>query len=313
MSRPTAREGDRARSHDAAHNCRDCEEVIEGPATTGSDNVHLNGRRILRLCDRGTHTNCPDSRWRAVEGAATVFVNRRPVVRLGDDSQHCDGMGELIEGSEDCLIGGPSAFASTTPIEAVVGWIYAKMLEAAGGPLTEHIRDLRDRSLVDFVIPAKQDLETIEAFRLFAIYNWPDTQRSKAEYFAFGDEEQQIGIWDYKSDIHAQHGEWAYDPAGDRSYAYDVWSNILFGYNGRAAGFSTAELKSGAGAGQIVAGTSSSDYWNSWFDDPRDIAAMEIGIDLWEEHGLDLTEQQLLDALRTKSDLDAPRGVRRNC
>jgi hypothetical protein len=38
---------------------------------------------------------------------------------------------------------------------------------------------------------------------------------------------------------------------GSTPYYYDVWSNVHYGYVGRAAGFSTSTLRDGAGLEQI--------------------------------------------------------------
>jgi uncharacterized Zn-binding protein involved in type VI secretion len=41
-----------------------------------------------------------------VQGSGTVFVNDIPAVRLGDTTQHCGGVGSIISGSPNVIIGG---------------------------------------------------------------------------------------------------------------------------------------------------------------------------------------------------------------
>jgi len=61
----------------------------------------------LRKDDTGTHSSCcGPNMWTAAAGSATVFINDRPAYRMGDMSQHCGGVGKLIEGSSDVIVGG---------------------------------------------------------------------------------------------------------------------------------------------------------------------------------------------------------------
>lgn len=83
--------------------------VCVGPAVTGSPNIDVNGKAALRVPDRGIHFLCTSSnKWRAVEGSATVEINGKPAVRKGDQTLHCGGVGNMITGSGNCEIGGPS-------------------------------------------------------------------------------------------------------------------------------------------------------------------------------------------------------------
>lgn len=70
--------------------------------------MNINGRPALRVGDPGMHAACcGPNMWNAKLGSATVFINGKPAHRLNDMVQHCGGMGKLIEGSGDVLIGGP--------------------------------------------------------------------------------------------------------------------------------------------------------------------------------------------------------------
>jgi len=43
--------------------------------------------------------------WTATAGSATVLINGRPAHRMGDTDTHCGGVGFMIEGSPDVLVG----------------------------------------------------------------------------------------------------------------------------------------------------------------------------------------------------------------
>lgn len=49
---------------------------------------------------------CGTNTWNAAQGSATVFINGKPAVRLGDQTKHCGGVGKMIEGSPNVVIGG---------------------------------------------------------------------------------------------------------------------------------------------------------------------------------------------------------------
>lgn len=116
--------------------------------------------------------------------------------------------------------------------------------------------------------------------------------------------------WDHKRSIRTLFGEWAYDDASNRRYNYDIWSNLHFGYVGRAGKFGAWTLKAGAGAAQLAAGTAPDGYWErrfdnvgdadflAAFDDPKDQAAIVLGISLWDSYGTGLTLGQLLEGCR---------------
>lgn len=90
-----------------AHGCPSCPHPVNGPAVQGSPNVMINKKPAVRLGDKGLHTACcGPNLWTAVKGSATVFINKMPAHRLGDLDAHCGGVGNLIEGSADVIIGG---------------------------------------------------------------------------------------------------------------------------------------------------------------------------------------------------------------
>lgn len=65
-----------------------------------------NGLPSLRVGDPGIHAACcgPNT-WNAKTGSATVFINGRKAHRRGDLTKHCGGIGQLIEGSPNVIVG----------------------------------------------------------------------------------------------------------------------------------------------------------------------------------------------------------------
>jgi uncharacterized Zn-binding protein involved in type VI secretion len=104
--REAGRFGDESRVPADKHGCPECAHVATGPAVTGSPNVMINNQLALRVGDRGVHSKCCGANsWVAYEGAPCVLINDRHQHRLGDDDKHCGGMGKLIQGSPDVLVG----------------------------------------------------------------------------------------------------------------------------------------------------------------------------------------------------------------
>lgn len=324
MAQPVIRAkqpGDHGKNPTDVHKCPACPHTVEGPAVTGSPNVELNGKPVVRVCDRGIHDAkcCDENAWEAIEGAATVEVNGRPVVRRGDKSQHCGGNGALIGGSPDCEVGGPAAQAPLHTADELAKFIQKEMSTNAKGP---HAAELQ--KLTGSYWPNDQ----FSAYRKFGLLTWPATQTDTAKKVLLpsAEEEKSIAAWDHKPVILKNYGKWAYDPKTNTSYCHDVWSNIHFGYIGAASGFSDWALKSGAGAGQLLAGNANigfSEYWRrrfetlgdadvlSAFDDPKDQEAIKTGIDLWKKHGANVTQDQILDAMRASGNLCSRSGMMR--
>jgi hypothetical protein len=106
---------------------------------------------------------------------------------------------------------------------------------------------------------------------------------------------KQNGDWDHKSKIpklfHPRDPiEQQWHLYGDMLYYYDVWSNIHYGYVGKAAGFSEAVLLDGAGLEQIGSNLYShkpirkdrtEKVFLRSFDDSSDRAGIKIGIKLY--------------------------------
>jgi len=67
----------------------------------------VNGQPALRKADPGVHSSCcgPNT-WNAQACSGTVIVNGKGAHRLGDATKHCGGVGQLVEGSGDVIVGG---------------------------------------------------------------------------------------------------------------------------------------------------------------------------------------------------------------
>lgn len=99
--------GDKSQVPADAHGCPACPHPAIGPAIGGSPNVNINNRPALRVTDQGIHAACcGPNMWQAKTGSATVKINGLQCHRMNDMDQHCGGMGRLIEGSPNVIVGG---------------------------------------------------------------------------------------------------------------------------------------------------------------------------------------------------------------
>jgi uncharacterized Zn-binding protein involved in type VI secretion len=99
--------GDKSQVQADAHGCPACPHPGIGPAIAGSPNVNVNSRPAIRVGDPGIHAACcgPNT-WTATKGSGTVFINNKPAHRMNDMDTHCGGVGKMIEGSSDVIVGG---------------------------------------------------------------------------------------------------------------------------------------------------------------------------------------------------------------
>ena len=103
---PQGRVGDKAFNPADVHGCPKCPHSVTGPAIKGSPDVEVNNKAALRVTDPGVHAACCGSNsWKAACGSATVVINNLPAHRKTDETQHCGGVGKLIEGSPDVIVG----------------------------------------------------------------------------------------------------------------------------------------------------------------------------------------------------------------
>jgi len=99
--------GDKAQVQADAHGCPICPHPAVGPAILGSPTVMINYLPALRVTDMGVHAACcGPNMWVATKGSSTVLINNLPAHRMTDQNAHCGGMGLLIEGSTNVIIGG---------------------------------------------------------------------------------------------------------------------------------------------------------------------------------------------------------------
>ncbi|MEU9607707.1 polymorphic toxin type 44 domain-containing protein [Streptomyces sp. NPDC048057] len=105
--------------------------------------------------------------------------------------------------------------------------------------------------------------------------------------------------WDHKPLIRDRYDVERVDqlffkqPGSNREVFYDIYSNIHYGYVGRAAGFDQDTLIQGASLGEdLLTGK----------DDHGDQITMKVGMELYDRHGKDLTREQLDAAIRDAMD-----------
>jgi hypothetical protein len=92
--------------------------------------------------------------------------------------------------------------------------------------------------------------------------------------------------------------DWSYDVSIQHLFAYDLWSNMHYGYVGLAAGFTEVELRGGAAVASVQGNGLRFLISQGSLDDIRDTAAIEIGMELWRTYGPDLDLEGILFAVR---------------
>lgn len=99
--------GDKSNVPADGHGCTACTHNCTGPAVSGSPNVFVNNKNALRVGDDGVHAACcGPNKWTAAKGSSTVFINNKAAHRKNDMDTHCGGVGKLIEGSPNVIVGG---------------------------------------------------------------------------------------------------------------------------------------------------------------------------------------------------------------
>jgi uncharacterized Zn-binding protein involved in type VI secretion len=97
---------DKAEVKADAHGCPGCPHNAKGPAILGSPTVLINDKPALRVTDMGIHMACCDGNiWVATKGSGTVLIDTLQAHRKDDMTTHCGGPGQLIEGSDDVIVG----------------------------------------------------------------------------------------------------------------------------------------------------------------------------------------------------------------
>ncbi len=100
------------------------------------------------------------------------------------------------------------------------------------------------------------------------------------------------GPWDFKSNVYKSHKDTGVEVCGN-VYRFDMPGNFHYGFVGAAAGFSAWTLHRAAGWAQERAGTSKPEYHCTHGDDPEDYEFIRLGIQLYDDVGLDVTTTNL--------------------
>ncbi|MFX0573795.1 polymorphic toxin type 44 domain-containing protein [Nocardia nepalensis] len=120
----------------------------------------------------------------------------------------------------------------------------------------------------------------VEVAAALALWAW---KVAPAEKFP-GEDAIGIGDWDHKPKLRdrfgLEHDFYFQQPGTDRQVFYDIYSNVHYGFVGRAAGFESDTLLEGGTA--AVAGRT----------DEADRIMMRAGIELYDKYGPDITEEQ---------------------
>jgi len=106
---PAARMTDISLNPADVHGCNGCPHGVQGPALSGSSNTIVAGQALLRArgADNGVHAGCCGPNiWVTMQGSTKVYCNDLPVVRVGDATTHCGGVGSIITGATQVIIGG---------------------------------------------------------------------------------------------------------------------------------------------------------------------------------------------------------------
>jgi uncharacterized Zn-binding protein involved in type VI secretion len=73
---------------------------VVGPITSGSGHVLVDGRPAARVGDVGFHLACSGpNTFTIVSGDPSVLIDGRAAAKVGSTTQHCGGMGHIIEGA----------------------------------------------------------------------------------------------------------------------------------------------------------------------------------------------------------------------
>ncbi len=189
-------------------------------------------------------------------------------------------------------------------------FIYKEMKTNAAGPLVQIMRDLNQDGpagmLAAYTIWTSQMMDTnVKEFAgpfVPQLANW--------DHKPILTNEKRSPVPEIPVDRPEKPRGWS--TIGSSLYRFDIWSNIHYGYVGRASGFSQPELTGGAGIEQIGSDvyhgnmphrSGEADNWASSWDDPSDNAAILIGAQLWDQYGLAVTPADLYLAVLDNSRL----------
>jgi hypothetical protein len=128
---------------------------------------------------------------------------------------------QLQAASEDPML----VSSGQSPAEEVAAWMSREMIINAGSSTCAEIAQLWN--------------------------SWNPADKISA-LFQFADMVGYGQPWDHKTEIRTRWTEWQDDPGAGVKWYFDIWSNIHYGYVGRACGFSNSVLLNAAGIAQAL-------------------------------------------------------------
>jgi hypothetical protein len=144
-----------------------------------------------------------------------------------------------------------------------------------------------------------------------------EVSSKQAALMMWGMKVRQDGEWDHKPRLRhkflsRKNNSHVWFTYGTTDYYYDIWSNIHYGYVGRAAGFGKDILLDGAGLEQIGSDLARG-RWPSRalgiqglraYDDPSDRESISIGVELFRSMPSAISPAALVGAIVGDPDLD---------
>ncbi len=92
-----ARVGGMVQCPNYAMGCPACPHPVQGPISSGSPNVFIDGLPAARAGDTGMHAGgCGPTNFVIKTGDPSVLIDGKPAARVGDQTQHSGGMGRII-------------------------------------------------------------------------------------------------------------------------------------------------------------------------------------------------------------------------
>jgi uncharacterized Zn-binding protein involved in type VI secretion len=141
--------GDQGLCSADSHGCPACPHVVIGPIKTGNPKVKINGKPVACVGDTGIHRACcgPNT-FRIVSGDPDVKVDGKCVAKHGDKTQHCGGVGIVVDKSlvlstkySGSFSGGASGKASfTVDAGKVVGTFTGGHASEGGGVVNVELK-----------------------------------------------------------------------------------------------------------------------------------------------------------------------------
>ena len=183
--------------------------------------------------------------------------------------------------------------------EPATQWLLATMCANAVGPEAQAILQLNQLASAGQSIPVPFLLPPIPLLpRIIVVPCSPLSIPPKVLAYRMWIQMVRTGApWDYKLPVLYRRRGFEWGGANIRMccdwYWYEAVANIHYGYVGKAAGFTSLELKAGAGAFQYWESRDREEYQemieagevglHTYFDEPEDQAGIQLGLDLYNE------------------------------